>query len=850
MYNKMATKLTERIPLDKALFLNDMTFSQFKPHSKRCSNDIERKEQFDKIKRICREVIDGLGVVEREYSYSKQMGDSGRLFSNGIQGLMREFRGFLMGDTTTDIDMVNAHPVILRYICRKHNINCPNLEYYINNRDKVLSSFDKLTRDEAKTLFLKSLNNDKVMKNEKNENFRKFDNEIKKIQCEIIKIPDYNDIMNTVPTDKNYNINGSKVNRVLCYYENKILQEAVGVLNEQNIEISSYMFDGCMLYGNHYENAELLNDITRKVNMKFDGLDMKWSYKPHETVITIPEGWKPKPTKDETKQSKKFDPDDKVLIKELIHQYFPYKHIGTHKGSVEFVLKNAPNKFMWINGLMYCWTGEKWEQSEFEFIRYLTSDCVVLLENILERVETEIKPFNNINREALDFITKEINSVITKWKDRPFFTNVCKTSESFITRKDVIFDNKPFLLGFNNGVLDLMKFCEKNDDGEFKYNHAQCFRPYKYDDYMTLTTGYDFKVFDDKKDSIIVDDLVQFFDSIMPNKDHQLLLLQILASGLDGLLYQKFFMLNGEGGNGKGSIFEIMKMLLGGYYKQGKNAILNEMGKANGASEDIMDLKGKRFVVFEELGEIDNDEIKRLTGGGETTGSRKYGGNETFKLQATILGSFNEPAKLKKKPTGNSELRRLIDLFFCRNFTSDINKVGMVYKKNNLEVEWMLGDRKYETEEWRESIKYGFLHMLLNVHRNFCDGAKGINFTVPADVMRRTEAFLDAQNIFSSIFNELYEKVDDEKAVVKVCDIWESISNDDLYKSLNYREKKKYNRKYFDEWLERKVGQSCFDINVFKVKIIKGYKVLDNGYGNYEEEEFVDDDTGETVILN
>jgi phage/plasmid-associated DNA primase len=424
-----------------------------------------------------------------------------------------------------------------------------------------------------------------------------------------------------------------------------------------------------------------------------------------------------------------------------------------------------------------------------------------------------------------------------------------KTSESFLTRNDVVFDNKPFLLGFNNGVLDLKKLCEK-EDGNFIYHYVHCFRPYKFDDYMTLTTGYDFEEFVEKENQDVVTDLVNFFNSIMPNMDHQLLLLQILASGLDGLLYQKFFMLNGEGGNGKGSIFELMKTLLGGYYKQGKNAVLNEMGKANGSSEDIMDLKGKRFIVFEELGEIDNDEIKRLTGGGETTGSRKYGSNETFKLQSTIVASFNEPATLKKKPTGNSELRRLIDLFFCKNFTSDPSKVGETYIKNKVEVEWCLGDKKFETDEWRENVKSGFLHMLLNVYRTFCDGAKGVDFTVPADVMRRTEDFLDAQNIFGSIFGEFYEKVEDKKQTVYVSEIWNWVSTSDSYKTLHYKQKKTYNRKYFDEWLEKKVGKD-FGLDNHGTKIIKGYKFIDNTSSmiNYsltgivdEEEEFIDEE--------
>ena len=48
----------------------------------------------------------------------------------------------------------------------------------------------------------------------------------------------------------------------------------------------------------------------------------------------------------------------------------------------------------------------------------------------------------------------------------------------------VVFDSNYDLLGFNNGVYDLI-------------NHE--FRPYKYDDYMTMTCGYDYS---DKIDDV------------------------------------------------------------------------------------------------------------------------------------------------------------------------------------------------------------------------------------------------------------------------------------------------------------------------------------------------------------
>jgi hypothetical protein len=84
------------------------------------------------------------GVIDLYYEYSKDTHKDlgGRLYSsNGIQGVSKVIRGFLASNTT-DIDIKNAHPVILNYICKKHDIPCAELEYYIKNREMILSKFD------------------------------------------------------------------------------------------------------------------------------------------------------------------------------------------------------------------------------------------------------------------------------------------------------------------------------------------------------------------------------------------------------------------------------------------------------------------------------------------------------------------------------------------------------------------------------------------------------------------------------------------------------------------------------------------------------------------------------------
>jgi hypothetical protein len=161
--------------------------------------------------------------------------------------------------------------------------------------------------------------------------------------------------------------------------------------------------------------------------------------------------------------------------------------------------------------------------------------------------------------------------------------------------------------------------------------------------------------------------------------------------------------------------------------------------------------------------------------------------------------------------------------------------------KDNIEITWCKADHKYTTKEWGVRIRNGLLNMLMNVYRKYSSGDSGVQFTIPADVQRRIEDFLDAQNIFNSIFDTCYEKVDDErKCCVKLCDIWDNITFNTEYKELPFKEKRKYNRKYFDEWIE---GKASVSADRKSVKVIMGYKSRD------EEINEKDEDKTDTEVL-
>ena len=113
--------------------------------------------------------------------------------------------------------------------------------------------------------------------------------EIKQIQKKLAKIGLYAELVESVPENKTYNKLGSAINRIMCYYENIILQHAIYIINKKNIEIAILMFDGLMIYGDYYKDDNLIQDITHYVEKQMNGLNMTWTYKEHNTELTVPD---------------------------------------------------------------------------------------------------------------------------------------------------------------------------------------------------------------------------------------------------------------------------------------------------------------------------------------------------------------------------------------------------------------------------------------------------------------------------------------------------------------------------------------------------------------------------------
>ena len=139
--------------------------------------------------------------------------------------------GYYVSGLNVDIDMVNAHPCILQYICRQNNILCVCLDSYIANRTHLLSvvmTDCKINKEEAKILFITSLNKDNevllINKKQKIKNtfFLAFDAEIKTIQKRLCE--SHPALVKEITKKGKDNIGGRLTNQFMCKLENEILQ--------------------------------------------------------------------------------------------------------------------------------------------------------------------------------------------------------------------------------------------------------------------------------------------------------------------------------------------------------------------------------------------------------------------------------------------------------------------------------------------------------------------------------------------------------------------------------------------------------------------------------------------------
>lgn len=255
------------------------------------------EDDYDPIataERYLRKSTDGKIKVSYHQPHHRNFG---RFYAdNGIslQSLCREIRHTIAAEFYDDIDMVNAHPVILYQLCQKHDIECEKLRDYVENREEriaeVIEKNPQLDRDSVKQMFLSILNRGNKAYDEiknKPQFLKRFKSEINDIQGDLSeKYPtEYEFRKKTKPE----NPLGSTMNALLCENENQILQRVVefyisrGCISDDCV----LCFDGVMIPKN-VETETLITSCQEYVYEK-TGYVITLKVKPMNEGLEVPE---------------------------------------------------------------------------------------------------------------------------------------------------------------------------------------------------------------------------------------------------------------------------------------------------------------------------------------------------------------------------------------------------------------------------------------------------------------------------------------------------------------------------------------------------------------------------------
>lgn len=682
--------------------------------------------------------------------------------------MRRKLRHTLCDGIYIDIDMRNAQPTILTSIAKHNNYDkLVMLNDYVENRDLYLQrvkTTHKVDKTTAKELFITMITGgtyegwiEKYTPTTKpimleNENICKIQDELDnvrelvytnnpKISAEVVKEhPAY-----TLPEIKK-----SVFSKWYMTIERNIQESAISYLVEhKDFELKDIIpsQDGFMILED-VVYPTILIDINNHTLNTFN-IPVEFVMKPFDEVITdCPDGVKP--------------------------DYTDYDELLNVKGLGDKTTELYKEYIKRVNGSLYVYRNNRWyDESDptrrFNMIKYISEDLYEKVRNDIEKNVDDEKTKKHF-LSVLRHHTSRINMI------KEIITHI----ESNIPEEPTnIFNKHNHLIGFNNGVYNLI---------------TQELEEYKYDHYITLTTGWDYTEpnYETEENIKMKNTLIEIMETIQPDIPQQTLLLQLLATGLDGHPYQNAVVFQGQGGNGKGLLGSLMSKLLGQYFYKPSASILKEIAKANTASPDIMKLHNKRYVDIEEVGGMINAPLLRNITGGQTLEGRVLYQKitETFKLSSLLVLEINNAFELDTKPQ-QADYRRYIVIKFGTNFTDDETKINKVIN----DIQYRQANHYYETDDFHTEIRPHFFHMLSNVYKQYYDETqKSLKFSIPEITRENTNEYLGNLDTSKKLFDYSFRKTTDYEKTIPLKQIWDTIKTSEVYGDLTKSQKKIYGR--------------------------------------------------------
>ena len=569
----------------------------------------------------------------------KQNGGFGRFNAVGcrsLQSLAREIRHSIAKELYVDIDMVNAHPVILEHLCKEKGFCHSKLTDYINNRDKYLGELG-VDRDIAKTIFLSLTNGGaKALNDVKKQNDLKETKFMDEYKDELLKIhqlfakDDKEAYEKRVEirkqNKKDYNHEAGYMNTLLCDFENKILNCIWEFYNNPTDAV--LCFDGIMLRNNmdDYKLKEceefVFNKLKIKITLKIKNMDEGFNFD-NSNIMQYDEIDRDKLEKyNKIREIMKRD-----ILEDNVNDNTMSKIFCEMMGCDLVVINEAGDGYIW------CKKTKLWlSQTASELQMELCNEDNLILKAINAC----------INRAELDLSMCDKDDADEK-------ARLCK-----LVASSKFYRNK---IQSTRNVKDIYTIAKKhfrNEKFQDEINRNHDLLPIKGGLTMELKTGH---VRERQKNDLFsiecpvnfIDELKwtendkltnsKFINQIFMDNEEYIKYKQVkMGSYLSGRNTRDIDINHGCGRNGKSTLIGALAIIMGqflGYI--GKNVIVydpkgHRAKNAGSHTSHLMPIDGKRLIITQELEEndtLDSEMVKKIASADPIEGVREVYGKKT-----------------------------------------------------------------------------------------------------------------------------------------------------------------------------------------------------------------------------
>lgn len=611
----------------------------------------------------------------------------GRHFSNETsgQGICRPIRHTLFGNDYIDIDIENAHNRFFVALCKTYGFDCSHVLYYVENRDKCLASLMEWTqhdRDWCKQTVLSLLNGGDCIEIFHSygvsipdtckwiENFK---NQIVSIHENFSVNPAFADHKKELikQEGKNvFNFNGKLVNKVLCQFENIIIQHAMHFCSQNGIDIGANCFDGLLLQKSENLNDQFFQTMEDYVVQQV-GIPVKFVVKEMNECIDL-SGLK---TKAETKEIEKIDKanlkaqekyekeQQKMMEKSEIG---PFKEKLTDEYLAKYFIENTKDVLYKdsIQNCIYFYNEKNCLYERLETIDHLKPFFTGILQYFFDDIDTK----NEIEDEILEQRQLELKSARGQ-------ANLLALVRIRIpdTTKDVMENfNRKNLFPFQDKVVDFS--LSKNEEGFIRKRTK--------DDYFTFTTDNEYKTDFDW------DWLFNHASELLMTKNPVYIscFYTLLAHGLtnDNSIKLIMFWLGG-GDNGKSVTMNLYKSVMGDFCCPDSSKAILQKGNSCLDTEKFI-LAGKRVGTIGELkkeNKLDTLFVKNVSGDDKELMLRPKA--DSVQIPVVIDCKFiipsNEMPHIPEKD--GALLKRIVCFNFRNTFARSCEKMKEILSKRD-----------------------------------------------------------------------------------------------------------------------------------------------------------------------